>query len=205
MIEQDLALGLLVWEWRKPNPRDHQKTGATCVEWTMATWNRFTAERFWARVIIRGPNECWPWVGNERGIDRRGRLVFNGRGMAASRIAWCLWAMVTPPKHLFVCHKCNNPKCCNPSHLYLGTRHQNILDAVAAGTHARMGATHCPNGHERTPENTVTEKNGCRRCRKCKLARMMDYHHRNRETVLARRRAKYAEMHKTLDTPPERA
>jgi hypothetical protein len=62
--------------------------------------------------------------------------------------------------------KCNN----RLDNLYWGTRSQNMLDAVRNGRHWQVRKTHCKNGHEFTPENTVIRKdNGCRQCRACNL------------------------------------
>ena len=67
---------------------------------------------------------------------------------------------------IFVCHTCDNPKCCNPHHLFLGTALDNHLDALAKGRIVK--AQYCGFGHEFTPENTYRSSNGKRRCRACR-------------------------------------
>jgi HNH endonuclease len=89
-------------------------------------------ERFWAKVAIAGPDECWLWTG---GATRRGYGAFairHGKMVIASRFAWELVRGPIPPG-LCVLHRCDNPPCCNPTHLWLGTKRDNSRDMVAKG------------------------------------------------------------------------
>jgi hypothetical protein len=89
------------------------------------------AERLWKKVIVASEHECWPWTGPCSG-SRHGMLSLRGRTMQAHRVAY--EDRVGPiPEGLCVCHRCNNPRCCNPSHLYLATIAQNTRDAARDG------------------------------------------------------------------------
>lgn len=92
------------------------------------------AERFWCKVAKRGADECWPWQAG-RNDDGYGRIsVSDGRPRRieyAHRIAWELTH--GSPGDSFVLHECDNPACCNPAHLFLGTQKDNMLDKVAKG------------------------------------------------------------------------
>lgn len=83
-------------------------------------------DQFWARVDqSAGDDGCWPWTGcATRGY---GILNYRGRKERAHRIAWTLANSPIPPD-MIVCHKCDNPPCCNPGHLFLGTHADNAID-----------------------------------------------------------------------------
>lgn len=92
-------------------------------------------KRFWSKVDIRGLDECWPWLAS-RDDKNYGAFKYRGHMHKASRIALSLKDGPVP-RHLHALHRCGNPPCCNPAHLYAGTQSQNMLDCVAHGRHNR--------------------------------------------------------------------
>lgn len=89
------------------------------------------AERAWAKVERRGPDECWPWRGAQ-GAGQRGHILRAGRGSAFVTAHRAIFEAVHGPvaEGLDVCHSCDNGLCCNPAHLFLGTHKENMLDMV---------------------------------------------------------------------------
>ena len=84
--------------------------------------------RFWSRVDRSGDG-CWPWTGKNRRKDGRGVLSVNNRPEHAPRVAWEL-TFGPIPDGLWILHECDNPPCCRPSHLLLGTPADNVADRV---------------------------------------------------------------------------
>jgi len=121
---------------------------------------------------------CWDW---QRGQNGRGygRVCFCGKYWRTHRLAWHS-AVGEIPSGLFVLHTCDNPACCNPAHLWLGTQLENMGDASAKGriNPWRRGITHCKRGHEFNKKNTYHHKNGLRRCRACNRERERDVYQR---------------------------
>lgn len=107
-----------------------------------------------------GPSECWEWSGSR---DRKGYGF--GDGGRAHRLAW-EWENGPVPAGLMVLHRCDNPPCCNPKHLFVGTALDNARDALAKGHHHNAGKTHCPRGHELSDTGR-----GRRDCKTCKTIR----------------------------------
>jgi hypothetical protein len=91
------------------------------------------AERFWSRV--GKSDECWIYKGF---LDKDGYGGFwaHGRNLKAHRIAWNL-TNGPIPDGLRVCHRCDNPSCVRPDHLFLGTDADNVRDRQAKGRSAR--------------------------------------------------------------------
>ena len=104
-------------------------------------------ERFGAKINKGEPDECWLWVG-ARNPSGYGKIKAHGGFLAAHRVAFALAHGPILPG-MCVCHSCDNPPCCNPAHLFLGTNKDNTLDAIAKGRIAigrRCGAyTHPEN------------------------------------------------------------
>lgn len=99
------------------------------------------AAAFWDYVDDSGgPSECWPWM-RYRNADGYGRLSLEGRTSVqyAHRTAYVL-AIGSINAGLLVCHSCDNPPCCNPAHLFLGTQGDNQADKIAKGrgNHPRL-------------------------------------------------------------------
>jgi hypothetical protein len=90
------------------------------------------AESFWDNVDISSDRDvCWEWK-RSRYPSGYGRVNFEGKMTYAHRIAYQLAAGVHPGE-LHVCHKCDNPVCCNPDHLWLGTEMDNMRDRSQKG------------------------------------------------------------------------
>jgi HNH endonuclease len=85
---------------------------------------------------------CWPGAHD---ADGYGMLYFGKRQWRAPRLVWTLTRGPIPPR-MVVCHTCDNPPCCEPRHLWLGTIKQNSHDMVAKGRQPRCGPTHPATG-----------------------------------------------------------
>jgi hypothetical protein len=82
-------------------------------------------------VIKQKEDDCWEWQAGDNG-QGYGRFRVDGKKTGAHRFVWELY-YGPPPSDLMVCHKCDNPGCVNPDHLFLGTNQDNMLDMVAKG------------------------------------------------------------------------
>jgi HNH endonuclease len=118
--------------------------------------------RFWSKVQ-RSESGCWEWTAAK--TVGYGRFADKGRTLLAHRVAYEL--LIGPiPEGLQIDHLCRNPSCVNPAHLEPVTSRENLLRGV--GEPARNAAkTHCPQGHEYSPENTYAYR-GMRMCVECR-------------------------------------
>lgn len=105
--------------------------------------------RFWARVKLGAENECWEWTGachtfghGAVNVGVRpfewGEATLGPGNMVTSRVAWVLANRRNVPEGMVVMHSCDNPPCCNPAHLTLGTRLDNNQDCHRKGRYSRI-------------------------------------------------------------------
>lgn len=124
-------------------------------------------DRLLSRVMKT--STCWLFTGcrNNHGY---GKFSIGGVAIYAHRAAYAL--MVGPvPDGKKVCHRCDVPNCVNPAHLFIGTQRDNLRDMAEKRRHWQNRKTHCPKGHEYTPENTRRLRGGkSRMCRICHRA-----------------------------------
>lgn len=118
---------------------------------------------------------CWIWQGY-RGSFGYGMLQIGTKpdGRSVNRNAHrAIWIALYGPldRKQFVCHKCDNPPCCNPEHMFVGTLTENNRDMATKGRYNHQQRTHCIHGHEFTAENTRIDSRGKRTCRACERLR----------------------------------
>ncbi len=96
------------------------------------------ARRFWSKIQKGSHDACWPYTGTLT-TSRHGRFKIAGVSYSPHRISWQL-ANGPIPVGLYICHRCDNPPCCNPRHLVAETARWNAMDAVRKGrmTHPIM-------------------------------------------------------------------
>lgn len=153
-----------------------------------------TPESFYARAD-KLENGCWEWQGATNGHGY-GQLGYNGKRTTAHRLSYEL-SNGEIPAGVLVRHTCDNPPCCNPAHLILGTHLDNAADRVARGRNrSRAGAQSinpryktvtekmadqygtCGEGHILEPGNQRTTRDGATVCASCYHAERMEHESR---------------------------
>jgi len=126
-------------------------------------------ERFMQKVNKLSDDKCWEWLAakNSRGY---GKFSYDGQMRIAPRVSWIL--LNGPiPAGMSICHKCDNPGCVNPNHLFLGTQYENVQDCIDKGRFPfgnRPARTHCLHGHPYAGDNLYVTPDGERKCRACR-------------------------------------
>jgi len=105
-----------------------------------------TLARFWAKV--EKSDGCWEWAG-ARMPWGYGNFTANGRTIGAHRFSYEAFVGDLKPG-MFVCHRCDNPRCVRPSHLFLGTCKDNVDDMLRKGRH--VSRTGNESGSRRHPK-----------------------------------------------------
>ena len=148
-------------------------------EWTqegraknMAARKRPLIDRF-NKFVVRG-DDCWGWRGCHNGVGYA-YLRVEKQLRLATHVSLELSGLPRPSSDHHACHSCDNPICTNPSHLFWGTRSDNMRDCARKGRKAPTPLrTHCRKGHQLTVENTImsvgSDGKTNRRCKICRRA-----------------------------------
>lgn len=140
-------------------------------QYICAKWSDADYLAYWRSKCVTDSNGCWVWQGSKN-WKGYGQVLFRGVRWVIHRFMYAAYIGPIPPG-MFVCHTCDNPPCCNPDHLWLGTHADNQKDMVRKGRHAKQDPI-CKRGHPFTPENTqvTTDRDGRvhRRCITCRKA-----------------------------------
>lgn len=164
--------------------RQRHLTKAAVVERAMARKPEYTdlSEMLEANSIPEPNSGCWLWL---RGVCGGKRGVYpvwpwQGKRWQASHLALLVRGIVVP-RGLDACHRCDNPYCVNPDHLFVGTRADNMQDAKAKGRLVGYGKREfCKHGHPLSGDNVSTDpKTGKRRCRICTNRRGKELYQRS--------------------------
>lgn len=125
------------------------KTGATRTKEIKLTSAEMA--RFWAKVNKNGPtmphmdSPCWTWTPS-RNLGEYGRFRANGKFHKAHRLSWMIHRGEIPhdgSSHgICACHRCDNPSCVNPAHLFLGTHADNVRDRELKGRRTPLSGDH---------------------------------------------------------------
>jgi hypothetical protein len=135
-------------------------------------------DRLMARTL-KDESGCWLWTGPVRtskwAANRYGHFAVYRDGKRVEQYTHRgMWFALhgEPPAGMCVCHKCDNPKCVNPEHLWLGTNRENTMDMVRKKRHHLNRKTHCKRGHLLSGANLyIQPKDGYRACKACSRLR----------------------------------
>lgn len=83
------------------------------------------------KYLVNKETGCHEWIAakNKNGY---GLTAYKGKSIQAHRLAWTI-KFGEIPSGMFVCHKCDNPSCCNPDHLFIGSAYDNCQDMISKG------------------------------------------------------------------------
>jgi hypothetical protein len=149
------------------------------IRWLPTDWFyrngelRETAREFLKEVLLEKcgrpeGTECWFFPRGPSNPEGYRRITWNGKNYMAHRLTYQIFSGPIP-KGLRVLHSCDNPPCCNPTHLRVGTDADNAADKMRKGRYRGNGfknRTHCPQGHPYDEQNTKVF-DGRRYCRSC--------------------------------------
>lgn len=149
--------------------------------------NQKLYDKIIARILKDEVSGCWIWQGpgwykRKSPGNRYGYVgiwmpeLKKTKTVGTHKAMW--WALHGRPEPgMCVCHECDNPRCVNPDHLWLGTHLQNMSDCRKKDRYHYANLTHCKRGHEFNEENTYYIKTpgpalGLRACRACQRGRL---------------------------------
>jgi len=115
-----------------------------------------TEETFWNNINISSKDLCWEWIG-KAGTNEYAQTRWNNIPILCHRKSYELFYGVDVPDDLEVCHTCDNPPCCNPYHLFLGTHQDNVDDRERKGRNKLPHSLGEEHGKHKLTEEEVLE------------------------------------------------
>lgn len=106
--------------------------------------SKYDIARFWSKVNVSDRTSCWEWTGSFL-RSGYGEFSLDGKNVTAHRVAYEFMTGEEIPNGMSVCHSCDNPKCVNPSHLWMGTHIENMRDRNEKGRQRAPRGTERPN------------------------------------------------------------
>ncbi len=164
-----------------------------------AEYNRRWLERIYSMTHMDA-NGCRIWDGYLHPSRGYGNTSYRSKPGPVHRLVFQVLRGVKLGRWEFVCHSCDNPRCCNIEHLWVGTPKENQQDMSRKGRAGLQQATHCKNGHEFTPENVYrAPSSGRRGCIKCdrerqRLPKYVEWRRQYQRRRRAEKRAKRQEQ-----------
>lgn len=124
---------------------------------------------FFDRVSQDPISGCWNWQ-RHKNSKGYGVVCFRGKTASAHRVSATLFSGFDFDSPLHILHRCDNPSCVNPKHLFAGGNVENQRDSVLKGRHHSVRVASCPNGHPYSGDNLyihpTTKARACRECHK---------------------------------------
>jgi hypothetical protein len=140
---------------------------------------------FWTNINYDLNTGCWNWTGCKHPLGY-GRMNYMGKVHYVHRLSAHFYLGYDLNSELVVCHHCDNPKCFNPKHLFIGTRQDNSVDCVRKGRYdGPKPWTHCKRGHPLSGDNAIVRSDtGRKYCRACANIRNSKLWKENRAGIL---------------------
>jgi HNH endonuclease len=166
--------------WRDPLMRERLLAGARKGKATQRENSRKYVYLL-KFLLVDEQTGCWNWIGSR---DKLGyaRMIYDGKQESVHRVSAHVFLRFDLNSDLHVLHRCDNPPCFNPKHLFIGTHLDNMKDKSAKGRHNNQKKKSCPQGHVYDSMNTcVKPSEGRRRCRICMREQRRNYRRKLRE------------------------
>lgn len=132
--------------------------------------NKLGMEKMFSKIEV-DENGCWVWKGWVNPQWGYGFMHFRNKQWRVHCLMWTL-TRGEIPKGMVIRHTCDNPPCCNPLHLEIGTHKDNVHDRMRRGRDHHSNVTHCPRGHSYEEHGVRHGKYQFRHCRICSRAAM---------------------------------